>query len=242
MSICQMTYMLILLIFGKFDLQIRLGYSNDTFGGNFSIILIKMGLNLQFTSLWRFVVPEYSYFCLLLHFRYGDDRYDRMWFPYHGFESINTSSTTDTLNESEYRLPPAVMTTAVRPINVNGSLEFSFDTKYPTLKFDVYMHFAELEKLPQNQHREFNIELNGNLWERSVVPKYLDSTTIPTPQPVTGSNDLRFRLYRTLKSTLPPILNAMEIYIVKDFFQNSTDQEEGMFLLIFFCFLLKLRH
>ncbi|TXG68774.1 hypothetical protein EZV62_003709 [Acer yangbiense] len=107
--------------------------------------------------------------------KYGDDRYDRMWFPYQGFKSIKTSSTTDTLVESEYRLPPAVMTTAVRPINVNESLEFSFDTKDPILKFDVYMHFAELENLQENQSRKFNIELNGNLWEESVVPKNLSS-------------------------------------------------------------------
>ncbi|KAI9159837.1 hypothetical protein LWI28_002379 [Acer negundo] len=158
--------------------------------------------------------------------RSGDDRYDRMWFPYQGFKSINTSSTTDTLVESEYRLPPAVMTTAVRPINVNESLEFCFKTTDPFLKFDVYMHFAELENLQENQSRKFNIEINGNLWEESVVPKYLESTTKHTSQPVTGSNELRFRLYRTSNSMLPPILNAMEIYIVKDFFQNSTDQED----------------
>ncbi|KAL5822674.1 hypothetical protein ACOSQ4_020574 [Xanthoceras sorbifolium] len=105
--------------------------------------------------------------------KYKDDRYDRMWFPYPGSQTINTSSIIDTQVESDYRLQSTVMRTAVRAINVNESLEFDFDNEDPILEFYVYMHFAELENLQENQHREFNIELNGNLWEEFVVPKYL---------------------------------------------------------------------
>ncbi|KAL5755891.1 hypothetical protein ACOSQ2_020637 [Xanthoceras sorbifolium] len=157
--------------------------------------------------------------------RFKDDKYDRMWYPYPGSESINTSSTTDTLVESDYRLPSTVMRTAVRPMNVNEPLEFVLNTEDPILQFYVYMHFAELENLQKNQHREFYIEINGNLWKKSVVPKYLQSTTEYSTQSVRGS-ELRFSLYRTPNSTLPPILNAMEIYTVKDFLQESTDQED----------------
>lgn len=156
-----------------------------------------------------------------------------MWFPYHGSASINTSFTIDSLVESEYRLPSTVMKTAVKPMNVNDSLEFDFEIGDPTLQFYVYMHFAELERLRGNQYREFSIKLNGNLWEKSVVPKYLRSTTILTTQPMRGSK-LRFALCKTSYSTLPPILNAMEIYILRDTLQAPTNQEDGMFLLCFY--------
>lgn len=157
--------------------------------------------------------------------RYKDDNYDRMWFPYHGSASINTSFTIDSLVESEYRLPSTVMKTAVKPMNVNDSLEFDFEIGDPTLQFYVYMHFAELERLRGNQYREFSIKLNGNLWEKSVVPKYLRSTTILRTQPMRGSK-LRFALCKTSNSTLPPILNAMEIYILRDTLQAPTNQED----------------
>lgn len=163
--------------------------------------------------------------------RYEDDRYDRIWLPYDagfGFESINTTSTTDALEESDYRLPSAVMSTAIRPRNVNESLKLEFDSTGPDLRFYVYMHFAELEELG-GEFREFNIELNGAQWEKSVVPEYLKSKTISTPESVRGGTKLSFLLYGTQNSTMPPILNAIEIYTVIDFLQQPTDQGDGTF-------------
>lgn len=159
-----------------------------------------------------------------------------MWSPYNypGSVSINTSFNIDTLVESEYRLPSVVMRTAVKPMDVNDSLNFDFEIGDPTLQFYVYLHFAELEILQGNQHREFNVEINGEIWEKSVVPSYLRSTTEPSVQPVRGSK-LRFSLYKTSNSTLPPILNAMEIYVMKDFLQEATNQEDGKFLCYFLC-------
>ncbi|KAL5755893.1 hypothetical protein ACOSQ2_020639 [Xanthoceras sorbifolium] len=162
--------------------------------------------------------------------RYKDDRYDRMWFPYPGSQTINTSSIIDTQVESDYRLQSTVMRTAVRAINVNESLEFDFDNEDPILEFYVYMHFAELENLQENQHREFNIELNGNLTSDSTLPPILNAMEIYTVkdflQASTDQEDGMFLLIFFSDSTLPPILNAMEIYTVKDFLQASTDQED----------------
>ncbi|KAM3699597.1 hypothetical protein ACJW31_05G037500 [Castanea mollissima] len=44
-------------------------------------------------------------------------------------------------------------------------------------------------------------------------------------EPVRGPK-LKFSINKTETSTLPPILNAMEVYIVKDFLQAPTDQED----------------
>ncbi|KAH9665617.1 protein kinase domain-containing protein [Citrus sinensis] len=160
--------------------------------------------------------------------RFKDDHYDRIWVPYPGFPgsaSINTSFIIDSLVDSQYRLPSAVMKTAVKPMNVNDSLDFDFEIGDPTLQFYVYMHFAELESRQGNQYREFSIELNGNLWEKSVVPEYLQSKTISSTQPARGSK-LNFSLCKTSNSTLPPILNAIEIYILTDTLQEPTDQDD----------------
>ena len=159
-----------------------------------------------------------------------------MWFPYNFPQSIpfDTSSAVDSVNHSEYKLPSMVMNTAVRPMN-NDSLDFEVDTNDPTLGFYIYLHFAELEIIQENEQREFNINLNGNSWKASLVPLYLSSTTINSSTPVRGPK-LKFSIYKTENSTLPPILNAMEVYVFKDFFQEPTDQEDGMlFLHQIFC-------
>ncbi|KAK9266046.1 hypothetical protein L1049_017802 [Liquidambar formosana] len=160
--------------------------------------------------------------------RYRDDGYDRIWVPYSMPNCVpfDTPLPIDTLGETEFDLPSKVMSTAVKPINGNGSLHLEFDTGDPSLVFYVYMHFAELEKLLGNQFREFKIELNNKPWVRnSVVPIYLNSTTVNSTEPMRGP-ELRFSIHKTPKATLPPILNAIEVYIVKEFFYKPTHRED----------------
>ncbi|KAI9107842.1 hypothetical protein K1719_021178 [Acacia pycnantha] len=161
--------------------------------------------------------------------RFGEDAYDRIWLPYNlpHCKPLSTGLSIDSLNNA-YRLPSTVMGTAVTPTNGSDPLEVQFDTGDPISKFYVFMHFAEIEEPQENEHREFNITLNGKLLDESlnyVVLKYLDLTTIHNPQPITGPN-LWFSLNKKENSTLPPILNAMEIYFEKDSYQEPTDQED----------------
>ena len=163
--------------------------------------------------------------------RFKDDAFDRIWFPYKlpNCESLNTTMPTDSDSETEYKLPSKVMTTAIRPVNSCLPLDFHFDIGDSTLEFYVYMHFSELEQLQKNQSRNFSIILNGKSWgEANIVPKYLHSLTVSNKNPVRGSQ-LNFSIYKTLISSLPPILNAMEIYIVNDLLHKPTDQEDGVF-------------
>lgn len=167
-----------------------------------------------------------------------------MWFPYNLPEckSLSTSDTIDTLTRTEYELPSKVMSTAVTSKNSNDSLEFQFETGDLSKNFYVYMHFAEIERLQENEHREFSITVNGNLWNKSLIPQYLSSTTLSMEQPIRGTN-LMFSLQKQPSSTHPPILNAIEIYIEKDVLQAPTDEEDGWLFLTFlpYSFLLSCR-
>ncbi|KAH1207520.1 putative leucine-rich repeat receptor-like protein kinase [Glycine max] len=159
--------------------------------------------------------------------RYDKDVYDRMSYPYNlpDSTSLNTSFTVDSLNHTAYHLPSAVMKTAVRPTNENDSLEFEFDTRQPTSESYVYMHFAEIEVLNENENRAFDITLNGKLWAEYVTPTYLQSNTIDGNRSIRGSK-LKFSMHKKPNSTPPPILNAMEIYIVKEFLHSPTNQDD----------------
>ncbi|XP_050231693.1 probable LRR receptor-like serine/threonine-protein kinase At1g05700 isoform X2 [Mercurialis annua] len=158
--------------------------------------------------------------------RYHDDAYDRIWYPYNSpqFDPLSTSFAVDSLRITDYNLPSKVMQTAVQPMN-NESINFDFNIGDPFVNFYIYMHFAEVESIPSNdQSRAFNIELNGKVLEE-VGLKYLQSTTISTLQPIRGPR-LTISLNRLSNSSLPPIINAMEIYLVNKLWQKATNQED----------------
>ncbi|KAK9281052.1 hypothetical protein L1049_003944 [Liquidambar formosana] len=112
------------------------------------------------------------------------------------------------------------MRTAVTAQNDSPFLNISWPPYGPNFQYYIYMHFAELV---DNQYREFNISLNGNSWVDQLVPQYLSTTTAYTRTPANAEN-FEFSLQKTQNSTLPPLINAMEIYVVKGFLQSQTDQ------------------
>ncbi|XWS18917.1 hypothetical protein CRYUN_Cryun32bG0086000 [Craigia yunnanensis] len=94
-----------------------------------------------------------------------------------------------------------------------------------TDKFYVYMYFAEVEKLQANQFRQFNISLNGQHWSGPDSPAYLESTTVYKTLPLTGEVEYEFLIYKAQNSSLPPIINALEVYRVNELPQLETNQD-----------------
>lgn len=171
-------------------------------------------------------------FLFFLSHRYPDDTFDRMWTPYNSIEwkLMNTSLTIDQGAPSFnfLPLPPSIVSsTAAIPANVNDNIEFYYHPKYNASTYYMYMYFDEIKKLQANQIREFDIFVNGKLFNNDPVnPVYLKSlyyiSAIAKPH-------LELWINRTSRSTLPPLINAIEIYMTKDFLQSQTYQTDGMF-------------
>ncbi|XP_034696319.1 senescence-induced receptor-like serine/threonine-protein kinase isoform X2 [Vitis riparia] len=160
-----------------------------------------------------------------------DDVYDRIWIPLTrpSWLSINSSLVSSSFSTSDYKLPRIVMATAATPANEsepwNASLNIDDD---PSQKLYMYMHFAEVEDL-KGQIREFTISVNDDeSYAGPVAPAYLFSVTVYSKYSVSGSttNELSISLKRTDRSLLPPIINAMEVYMIKEFSQSSTQQND----------------
>ncbi|KAL5822652.1 hypothetical protein ACOSQ4_020552 [Xanthoceras sorbifolium] len=159
--------------------------------------------------------------------RYRDDVHDRIWEPYN-FDNWTQLSTKSTIVSSagDYHPAESVMSTASTPENSSMPLYFYFDTFDPTSEFYCYLYFAEFEKLQTNQSREFNIYLNRRLWiSDPISPRYLNTTTAYSVSPL-GKGSNFFRVIKTENSTRPPILNAAEVYTVKEFRQAQTNQSD----------------
>ncbi|XP_059645558.1 LOW QUALITY PROTEIN: putative leucine-rich repeat receptor-like serine/threonine-protein kinase At2g19230 [Cornus florida] len=158
--------------------------------------------------------------------RYKDDVYDRIWYPI----DFNFRNTLSTLSEvysqnSIYKTPSKVLSTAITS-DSNDSMSFSWPNN-STYEFYIYLYFAEIELLKGNQSREFYIYLNGDLWfDEPVVPLYLSSDIIYSTSSVSYPK-FDFSFNKTSKSTHPPILNAMELYTVKQFSNIHTDDRDA---------------
>lgn len=122
------------------------------------------------------------------------------------------------------------MRTAATTGNSSEPLVFYFDTYDPISQFYSYLYFAELEELPANQTREFDIYLNGKIWYGPVTPNYLETAVVYSVTPVGQGRNI-FQAIRTRNSTLPPILNAVEVYILKELQQLQTTQTDGIAIL-----------
>ncbi|KAL4625878.1 hypothetical protein ACB092_05G057100 [Castanea dentata] len=164
-----------------------------------------------------------------LQYRYKYDVYDRIWWPYNYEEwtGLSTSLTIESGSSNAYRPPSVVMSTAATPINDSASLNFNWEPEDATSKYYIYMHFAEVVKLKANQSRSFNVILNGEHWYGPYVPDYLWTSTLYSKYALTSTGgQYAFSLVKTENSTLPPIINAIEIYSVKNLLQSETDQED----------------
>ncbi|XP_059458017.1 LRR receptor-like serine/threonine-protein kinase IOS1 [Corylus avellana] len=161
-------------------------------------------------------------------YRYPYDVYDRLWMPLDSsllnWTDIRTSLTVDSKIHNDYHPPSIVMSTAATPID-DGPMEFNWNSEdAATAEYYIYIHFAEIVKLQGNQSRSFNITLNGKYWYGPLVPDYLSTISLYSPSALAGQAKYDFSIFKTENSTLPPIMNAVEIYSVKYLLQSETDQ------------------
>lgn len=169
-----------------------------------------------------------------MYIRFPNDIYDRLWKPYTFRIPMNTLSTNlsfDADVKAEFfRAPSAVMATAVSPQNASEFIGLYWKPPDLKTKYYSYLHFGETKKLLPNQTREFVVKLNGDTMQAvSITPSYLYSKIAIYDNP-TNIEWFNYTIERTTNSTLPPIVNALEVFIVRNFLQADTDNDDGMFL------------
>ncbi|XP_054780168.1 probable LRR receptor-like serine/threonine-protein kinase At1g05700 isoform X2 [Prosopis cineraria] len=160
--------------------------------------------------------------------RFPDDAYDRIWTPYNtkDWKQINTSLPVDQGSTSSglMNYPPSiVMRSAATPANAGNNMEFNFLPGYNASTLYAYMYFAEIQKLQENQTRQFDIFVNGGLLSADISPFYLRTIYYLAVKPEPWLN---IWLNRTERSTLPPLCNAIEIYVEKNLSQTQTQETD----------------
>ncbi|XP_024022495.1 putative leucine-rich repeat receptor-like serine/threonine-protein kinase At2g19230 [Morus notabilis] len=162
--------------------------------------------------------------------RYKDDMYSRVWSPLVWKPVITTSSSNEnSISNNSYQIPFTVMNTAYTGNKTTRYLYINWKKLNSSATYFFYMHFAELEKLQANQSREFNIYINGAVWYGPFVPRYLSAFTIYSDPGSKTDSEGTFNIWlnSTDDSTLPPLINALEMYVLREFSQQTTSQADA---------------
>ncbi|KAL1221653.1 putative LRR receptor-like serine/threonine-protein kinase [Cardamine amara subsp. amara] len=158
--------------------------------------------------------------------RYPDDVFDRKWLRYNWFET-NVNTTLNVTSTNPFLVPDAVSRSGTSPKNATTPLSFYMINDDDSDKVNVYFHFAEIQALNANDTREFDILLEGNIIQRGYSPKVLQSETKYNLSPQKcGAGICILKFVRTQRSTLPPLINAIETFKVLDFVYAETNPND----------------
>ncbi|KAG2299759.1 hypothetical protein Bca52824_036231 [Brassica carinata] len=158
--------------------------------------------------------------------RYPSDIYDRVWLPYFQGEWTQISTTLQVnVSNNGYASPEAALTTAAIPTNSNSPLVINWTSSNVDNQYYLYTHFSEIQKLRTKDTREFNMTWNGEHYYGPLVPpKFHGFTVFSRSGESCKGGECSLQLTRTNRSTLPPLLNALEVYTVIQFPQSETDE------------------
>ncbi|CAN6993763.1 unnamed protein product [Brassica oleracea var. botrytis] len=159
--------------------------------------------------------------------RYANDTYDRIWNPYFWKEWTQISTTLDAGRPNSYDPPKDALKNAATPTNASGPLTIRWSSANPDAQYHLYAHFSEIQDLQANETREFNMFWNGDFFYGPLTPLKFGTNTIFSKSSRTcDEGKCSVQLIRTNRSTLPPLLNAFEVYTVIQFPLSETDKSD----------------
>ncbi|KAK3140033.1 hypothetical protein QOZ80_5AG0394450 [Eleusine coracana subsp. coracana] len=166
-------------------------------------------------------------------FRYPFDPFDRLWQSYGDVEewtNITTSTAVDVSNISSFDTSSKILWSAATPVN-RTQIDFTWSpdsfVNNDNTTYLLLLYFAELQRLSSNALREFDILVDNATWNGSqrYTPKYLSAELVK--KMVQGSSQHTVSLVATTDATLPPILNAFEIYSVLPMTELATNDADA---------------
>ncbi|XBJ06922.1 hypothetical protein VPH35_012507 [Triticum aestivum] len=172
--------------------------------------------------------------------RYPDDPHDRLWYPWFDatiWAEISTTERVYGVGDDLFEVPWKVMQTAIVTRNASENIWFGWESLDAEPRDDdpsrpgyiAILHFAELQLLnaSNGELRQFYINLNDELaYPTGFTPEHLISNAIYDTKPSRHSG-YNFSINATANSTLPPILNAVEVYYVIPTTNLGTDSQDA---------------
>ncbi|MCL7023765.1 hypothetical protein MKW94_009708, partial [Papaver nudicaule] len=175
--------------------------------------------------------------------RYPEDSCDRIWNPAGPVANISGGGVTRVKNSSPSikvdiadKVPEALFMTALMLNNISRTLWISHDIEYYQVPMNFNAYISEVIKLNSTQKRSFNITAytyNGDSDQEwyidygTVIPPYGHALQVHIENlTVDAYGKYEIDLYATNDSNLPPLINALEAYIIGDKLVQGTNSKD----------------
>lgn len=125
--------------------------------------------------------------------------------------------------------PPAVLKHAVTAITPNSTIQLYMGLPPYSVSLYFNVYFSEVAQLKPNETRSLRIYENDNApVTEPILPPYENCSEFYGINNNVSSATYNFSLVPTKDSTLPPLINAMEVFFVGPVLTNGTNNTDGM--------------
>ncbi|KAK1587242.1 hypothetical protein Q3G72_010930 [Acer saccharum] len=162
--------------------------------------------------------------------RFTSDPYDRIWVPGAVGDRLTTvTSTAIVIDVSVPDNPPqAALQNAITTSSTSQHMVLG-NGLFPAKPVPIYvnMYFSEVSELdPSTQTRSFQVFVNDvPASQQAIVPPYGSVTELYIGN-ITSSSNTSFTLAADSNSTLPPLINAMEVFYVSNPMTDGTNSKD----------------
>ncbi|XP_065030687.1 putative leucine-rich repeat receptor-like serine/threonine-protein kinase At2g19230 [Musa acuminata AAA Group] len=162
--------------------------------------------------------------------RYPSDAYDRIWDPVAASdELITTKSDTTVMDPTAVKdkPPAAVLLQAITTANVSTDVVLFLSELLPTDPVPAYinLYFAEMSHLGSKDNNTFQVYVDGDPLIDAVNPPY-QSVAEYLIGLKAASASTKITLTATPEATVPPLISAMEVFVVRGGLSNGTDESD----------------
>ncbi|KAJ6305792.1 hypothetical protein OIU78_021179 [Salix suchowensis] len=156
--------------------------------------------------------------------RFPDDVYDRIWRPASGSGLVSVASDAKLIDVTTApdNPPRKVLQNAIT--TSSGSLALFPNFPYQDVLLYMNLYFSEVTALDTTQKRSFNLYIDNIKKSEPIIPPYGEAKEITVN--FTAAVNISISLVSTNDSTLPPLINAVELFRVSDRLNDGTDSKD----------------
>ncbi|KAK2969171.1 hypothetical protein RJ640_016191, partial [Escallonia rubra] len=159
--------------------------------------------------------------------RYSDDIYDRIWSPPSviGGVIINVTSDASISNNVADNPPQAVLQNAVTTSPTSARIFLIHEVSSGEVPIYLNLYFSEVTTLNSAQKRSFGLYKDNQPFSEPIIPPYGNALEVSFSN-ISLSSSTTLTLQATSDSTLPPLINAFEIFYISDVLTEGTNGKD----------------
>ncbi|KAL7584226.1 hypothetical protein Lser_V15G42287 [Lactuca serriola] len=161
--------------------------------------------------------------------RFPADTYDRIWLPMLGGGSLlNLKSDASVINVDVPNNPPQeVLKHAIIAPNTSQMITLGLPTIDYPIRYPLYInwYFSEIQEVNSTNIRAFRVLENRLPFSLPIVPPF-GNVSVYFISNLTVTPNTNFSINPLGDTTLPPLINAIEVYSISDALTNGTNNND----------------